>query len=573
MRAFPSETVNTLPLPGISQPAPTPGALGLSREDLLACALITALWILAAFAIGIHGEFPLNDDWAHAKAVEIYLKTGEITRLHWTWIPLISHTVIGGAFCKVLGYSFQTLRICSLSMGWIGLLGTYALCRQFGASARLGTFATLLVAFNPLYFNLSYTFMTEIPFTALVVWSVLLSLRAIRSNSALWLAGGTCLAIAATLSRQFGLAVPAGLAIALVATRPTSPRRWVVAVLVSAVSVAAYIYIPKLIFGNSDALSMDLWTITHQTERNRHVLSTILRAASVRWMYVGLFFSPLSSILAARYLKSRPGLLLGAAAVAILSAGVLLARRTHLPGRNIIFKLGLGPILMEGVDALPQLHSWFWWLLSMASTASASVLFVAILDYVWRNRPCTIKSAAFVFPVALIFVYLIGTATQSLDRYLVPILPIIAALILLPVTDSESEDSSFHVTSLVIFVLLAAFGVLGTRDYLVRNRERWSMLNELLKKGVDSNTVKGGFEFNAYLNFGKLPHTQAHIKGLWAADDEYVVSFTSEVPGYHAIDERAYRRWLPWGIEHVRMFHRISPVSPTLPVTPIKNGQ
>jgi hypothetical protein len=427
-----------------------------------------------------------------------------------------------------------------------------------------------IAPFNPLYFNLSYTFMTEIPFTALLVWSVLLLLRSIRSKSALWLAAGTCLAIAATLSRQFGLAIAAGFAFSLVVTRPTRRRRWIVAVIVAAVGIASYRYIPLLLYGNPKTLDTDLWTATHLFERNRHVLSSILRTASIRWMYLGLFFSPIATLLAARYLKSRPGLLLSGAAVAVASAGLLRVRGTTLPGRNIIFNIGLGPIIMEGTNALPHLHAWFWWLLSMASTASASILLVAILDYIWRNRARTLHSASFVFPFALIVIYLIGSASQHFDRYLVPILPIIAALALLPVTASGPEASPFRFTGLIIFVLLAAFSVLGTRDYMVRNRERWSMLNDLIKKGVDTNTVMGGFEFNAFMNFGKLPRATAHRKGLWAADDEYVVSHWPEMPGYQAIDEREYRRLLPWGIEHVRVFHRISTLPPE---KPINNGQ
>ena len=53
----------------------------------------------------------------------------------------------------------------------------YFLLRRLGASRGLAVLGALLLGFNPIYFALSFTFMTDVPFTALVVVSLLVMFR------------------------------------------------------------------------------------------------------------------------------------------------------------------------------------------------------------------------------------------------------------------------------------------------------------------------------------------------------------------------------------------------------------
>src|SRR5687767_8753152 len=175
---------------------------GVTPADLAAWGIITLLWLLPAAFLGHHGGFPLNDDWAYTYSVKHFLEHGRLWRTDWTYIPLITHTLIGAAFSKVFGFSFETLRLSTLFMGWLGLVGAYTLCRAAGATVLLAAFATFVVAFNPIYLNLSYTFMTDVPFVALTVWSVALFLIGMQRWSYTLMAAGVGLGIAATLSRQ-----------------------------------------------------------------------------------------------------------------------------------------------------------------------------------------------------------------------------------------------------------------------------------------------------------------------------------------------------------------------------------
>ena len=87
------------------------------RADLLACAGLCALWLIPIAIVGIHGDFPISDDFAYAFSTRTLVETGRIERLAWTWVPLVSHVAVGAAASTLFGFSFETLRGSTLLMG------------------------------------------------------------------------------------------------------------------------------------------------------------------------------------------------------------------------------------------------------------------------------------------------------------------------------------------------------------------------------------------------------------------------------------------------------------------------
>ena len=85
---------------------------------------------------------------------------------------LILQIYWGLLFTKVFGYSYTTLRISTLVAGYIGLLFVYKLIFRITSCAFTSVFIALLVVLNPLYFSLTYTFMTDIPFLVLTIISL-----------------------------------------------------------------------------------------------------------------------------------------------------------------------------------------------------------------------------------------------------------------------------------------------------------------------------------------------------------------------------------------------------------------
>src|SRR2546425_1206241 len=170
---------------------------------------LVAVWLAMLALAQAHGDFPLDDDWAYGFTVEHLLRTGHFRLSGWSSMNLISQAFWGALFCLPGGFSFEALRISSQLLGLGGVLATYGLARECGAERAMAVLAALLLAANPVYFQLASTFMTDVPFTALTAGSVWLLARGMRTGSRSEFLLGALLALAAMLDRQNGIAIPA----------------------------------------------------------------------------------------------------------------------------------------------------------------------------------------------------------------------------------------------------------------------------------------------------------------------------------------------------------------------------
>jgi len=179
-----------------------------TQYKVIDIALVTMVWLLAILIVQPLGDFPLNDDWAYATDVKNLLQTGSFAPVGWTSMSLLTHVLWGALCCSIFGFSFEVLRFSSLFIGLICLCNVYLIIRELGASRFLALLVALTLGFNPIYFALSFTFMTEISFMAFVSYAALFFIRHLRSESLPNLLLATLFCIIATLSRQTGLFLP-----------------------------------------------------------------------------------------------------------------------------------------------------------------------------------------------------------------------------------------------------------------------------------------------------------------------------------------------------------------------------
>jgi len=145
------------------------------------------IWIIMISVINPMGDFPLNDDWSYGRAVKTLLEKGRLQFTDWTGMTLIAQVLWGYLFCLPLGFSFTALRISTLTLGMAGILGTYGLLKESGTGPRTAFLGAMVMAVNPLYYSLSFTFMTDIPFFTLGMLSLYFFIQGIIQNkSCLW---------------------------------------------------------------------------------------------------------------------------------------------------------------------------------------------------------------------------------------------------------------------------------------------------------------------------------------------------------------------------------------------------
>jgi len=173
--------------------------------DLL---VLICIWLLMIFLVNPIGNFPLLDDWDYGRAVYSLINEGRIQFSSWPQMTLIVHVFWGYLFCLLFGFSFTVLRFSTLFLGLIGVLATYSLIEESRSSRGFAFLGALLVAINPLYFALSNTFMTDIPFFSFAMLSFLFFSRCIRLGKIKYALIGTLFALLVTFIRQIGIVIP-----------------------------------------------------------------------------------------------------------------------------------------------------------------------------------------------------------------------------------------------------------------------------------------------------------------------------------------------------------------------------
>src|SRR5258708_1382821 len=143
--------------------------------------LLSLLWSAGVFFANPFGEFPLNDDWSYGLAVQRLVQEGQFRPTGWTAMPLVSQVVWGALFCLPAGFSFTAIRFSTLFLSLVAIAAVYFLAIEMRRPRWVAITVALTVAFNCLYFALSHTFMTHVPFTALATLPALLLLKTLRS--------------------------------------------------------------------------------------------------------------------------------------------------------------------------------------------------------------------------------------------------------------------------------------------------------------------------------------------------------------------------------------------------------
>ena len=457
--------------------------------------------------------------------------------------------VATGAAALVLGpaeSSYETLRVLTWLHGLAGALGVFALARRLGAETLAATAAAATLALNPLYTNLSFTFMSDVSFCALCTWSLYFwASPPERRVSGRVLA--LLFAAAATLSRQPGAALGIAYAISLAIPAMRTRRHWVVG---GSILVAAAVLVWVAARATEPASRAAPFGVVGfaQNLLGPHAAYFQARHASIAFVYLGIFLAPLGLMVrpeSGAHARRTAALAL-AATLASLAALAAVDLRMPL-GLNLLHGAGVGPISIRGRELLEPLPASFWWALTALGLASAFWLAGCAALTARRARDAvsgrdTARIAIVGF--ALVYLGVVGARAPCFDRYLlVPLAPLAALL-----ASHAHAGCARRFGAVLLLAMFGLFGTLGLADYFAFQRARWSLLTPLVAGGVAPERIDGGFEFGGRYLFGP--------KFRWVVDDEFVVSLQPHLDGYRAIDAERFRRRLVPGVWVVTLHER-----------------
>ena len=529
--------------------------------------MVFALFVATMLVVPLLAPVPVSDDWIWTRSVEALVRDG-VLRVDDIAAPTLVFQVLWGAgFVSVLGPTFGVLRLSTVVIVLLSGLALHGLCRELDISAGRSALVLAVYLFNPLAYGLTFTFMTDPHFVALLVISVYLYVRGLRPKepSLPLVLAGSAVAGMAFLVRQQGALIPVAVVTYLLLSRRLRFDGR------SARLVAAAVGVPLVAF-----VGYQLWlTSVNGVPRGQslgHIKQAGLSGTARMWakatfvaaMYVGFFVLPLALALVARLpalVRPIPGrrLLVASGWVVLVAVGAVgFAVRDRLMPYVALFldPAGIGPKdLVGGRQAL--VGSGALAFLTVLTAVATAVFGLAL------SRPA---GAAWRGPAGLVlFVMLwqlLGTLPPSgakeiggdpiitFDRYLLPLLPLALCVLVWALRGARFGEAG----AWVITGALALFSVLGTRDLLVWQTSTWDLARELNCMGIPNHRLDAGHAWSGYhMSDGsfspkEVPRTP-RPRPYWMeqlaplSDSGYLIS-TAEIPGRVPVMRVEYSQWL-----------------------------
>jgi len=547
------------------------------RGDLYAIIALVATWALVVAFVGVGGDYPLNDDWVYAYSARHLAETGELRIMDWAAPSLVTHALWGAAALKLLGHSYVSLRCGTLAFALSALVLLYALARRGAFTPFSALFVALGLGLSPWFVNLAFTYMTDVPWLAMMLAALLAFSHALgsppedglavdRPHRLLLLLTGALLGVA-SLTRQFAIVTMPAFALALAFdARRRHGARWSGPAARDCVLLALpllALYAPFHVwYGRVHGVTIaNRGSFQRMVEvRPWHVVANGLSALH----YAGLWLLPLAFALfssgrlgegVTRRQARRTLVLLGGFSLVMLLGPVVTTDDLAQPAAsihpfmpylgNVFYLLGLGPPTLTaayfGREPIPHANIVLGLALTLLSLFGAVVGAGLLVTTARRVRGVFAATEPEQREVAdrrrqalrltlclfggVYLLWILCTSTFVFDRYLLPVLPVV----LLLGVDAAPHGLARAPVAVGCVILTGLFSAAATREYLSWNDARQRAVQALLARGIASTEIDGGFEVNGPLHFQAFAERTGKLLpndgSFWVHNAAYRLSF------------------------------------------------
>ncbi len=454
----------------------------------------------------------LIDDFSYVKTAFIFAKTGHFVFNGWATAILGAQIVWAAPFIKLLGYNFFAARVSTIVLAILCVWITHAVFRRVGLERWPAVLGALTLGLSPLFVPMAVSFMTDISGLIAIVACIYCCLRAMESPETrrvvAWLVLAEIVGLLGGTTRQIAwltvlVMVPS--AAWMLRRRRGMVALGVVLWLLSAAFVAACMeWFKHQPFNVPETLTEGRLDF----HGARELMGTMLAAL----LCLCLLLMPM--------LASGLGKLKGirmrdlAAALAGSLAALWMCRFVtyHLTEKGLMPWTG---DILDRLDVIGYPNAWFLGVapatLSRPERAAGSflVLFTTAVFVMVLSRsggevrtqraqgPSWQDLLLLLGPFSAAYLLLLvprGIWAQILDRYLLPLL--VVGLIFLLRLYQERISPKLPAISWVLLAIFAAFGVLGTHDWIAGHRARLEAVRRLQAAGIPSEKIEAGYEFD-----------------------------------------------------------------------------
>jgi 4-amino-4-deoxy-L-arabinose transferase-like glycosyltransferase len=517
-------------------------------RDWRAILLLCAAFVLAVVAVNPRGNFPLDDDWGVGFTTFTLLQSGSIEFTPFASATAYLQFVWGALWAALFGSTFTVLRLSTLLLSLGSTLLAFALLRRAGVDRRLAVFGAAALLFHPLFFWASFTSMTHVPFVFTSLVALTLFVRAAEREEWLWLALAFLATVASFFTRQF--AILNALVPLLVAL--TYRKKKLALTYAAALAAFALLVFSGVLVASQKELALHRPDVSGLVVRGAHYVF-------FTWQNVALFFAaPLVLLLATRPRFSRVAAVVCAAVFAAVAWRMTFRVGMPIPylnSGNVFTDFGLGPPTLRDVFTLHLPHPF-----ALPFGVKVALMLVTTLGAVAAASVAVASARIDDLLVRFCALYaLCGTLIAAgmkihFDRYTVDTAwPFVLLLMLLAVRVPIPRVG--RIAAATILALTIAFSISGTAEYLAWNRARWDAYAWLRAHGVALEQMDGGYEINALLAL-RAGRKDLGKPGVGVVDDQFILTFNHDVPGYQMIRAFPYPRWLGFSVGAVHVQRR-----------------
>ena len=479
----------------------------MNRRALAAiCIVFAAGWVLVSPWTNV----PVMDDWVYAWSVERFVTSGQLRVLDFSSVYPLAQILWGSLFAAVAGFSFGVLRLSTVLLAAGGCYAIYLTLRELRVEPFASLVAALTVALSPVYFALSFTFMTDVPFVAVSSISLFFYVSAIVRGERRRLWWGSAAALAAFFIRPIAVVLPIAVVFAV------SPRAWksgwpramapLAAPLV--VMIAAWFAMPH-IFGRlpvADSRVQDL-----------NYLALVSARQYAGWNFnlaiIAAFpFAPL--LLASLVSKQRlVYIALVSVALAVLSWITLGHLATPLPDWQTwsLEDLATRGGLIDGSLSPSPIAMRLAPVVSVIGIVAAASLIVGIGMARYRER----RGAVVLVVLGLMHIVLFNVLWFFNDRYYVVLAPTLAYFAAAPFADARWNRRLLWVAAPML-ALWGFISVTGTRDMIATNAAVARLAHDLETQGIAPSDIDAGYTLNGWRLYAHPENLPPHADPHWS---------------------------------------------------------
>jgi hypothetical protein len=426
------------------------------------------------------------------------LDTGRLQVLEISAFYPIAQILWGALFAHFAGFSFVVLRGSTVVLAVFGCWAVYLTLRELDCRRTTALLGGLALAFDPTFFALSFSFMTEVPFVSFSTMALYWYVRAIRRSQPASVWAGCLCAMAAFLTRPIGIVLPLALLPALVGSRDwrTMFRRSLAPLIITlSVMAALQVEMPR-------ALGLLDWAAIR--EDYLRWWFTVPMTSYLRWnvevpFIVALPFAPL---LLGYIVRRRHAAETAAAAIilAILCRGILGHVVMPVPeGQTWSLRDIAARSMLDGTIAS---SSWSLRVTPLVELLGLLAVGALVVIGIRRFLQPTDSGERVVFALAVLQLVCINALWLYNDRYYVvfaPLLAIVGARAL-------DRDGLGQGVAAGLLIVWAGIAISGTRDMLAFNGTCASVTEELEASGIPPWDIDAGYSLDGWRLYAHPEH-------------------------------------------------------------------